>query len=58
MNRELRIGLTVLIINTLISLIYLIVNMFFRKEHAGSYMLRFWVMLICPVVGPVFFFFG
>ncbi len=58
MNRELRIGLTVLIINTLICLIYLIVNMFFRKEHAGSYMLRFWVMLVCPVVGPVFFFFG
>ena len=58
MNRELWIGLIVLIINTVISLLYLFFNLFVKKEKAGSYWMRFWVMLICPVVGPLFFLFG
>ena len=58
MNRELWTGLIVLIINTVISLLYLFFNVFVKKEKAGSYWMRFWVMLICPVVGPIFFFFG
>ena len=58
MSRELWIGLLVLIINTVISLLYLFFNLFIKKERAGSYWLRFWVMLITPVVGPVFFLFG
>ena len=58
MNRELWIGLIVLIINTVISLLYLFFNLFVKKEKAGSYWMRFWVMLICPVVGPLFFLCG
>ncbi len=58
MNSELRIGLLVLIINTIIAFIYLIVNLVFKKEKTGSYRMRFFVMLLCPVVGPLFFLFG
>lgn len=58
MNRELWIGLLVLVLNTIISLAYLFVNLFVKRQAAGSFRLRFWVMLICPVVGPTFFLFG
>lgn len=58
MNRELWIGLLVLIINTVISLVYFFFNLFLKKDTAGSYRMRFFVMLITPIVGPVFFFFG
>ncbi len=46
----------VLFINLLIVILYLIWNLLLRKkENKGSYWMRAIVMLLCPVVGIVFF---
>ena len=58
MNSEIRVGILVLIINTLIAVLYFLINLILKKEHSGSFGMRTVVMLLCPVVGPVFFLFG
>jgi len=46
----------ILFINLLIVILYLVWNLIFRKkENKGSYWMRAIVMLLCPVVGLVFF---
>lgn len=48
--------LTIIAINSLIVIIYLLWNILFRKkEHKRSYWIRSVVMLLCPVVGICFF---
>ena len=46
----------ILFINLLIVILYLIWNLLLRKkENKGSYWMRAIVMLLCPIVGIVFF---
>lgn len=55
MTDQMRALIWVFIINTLIVLAYLLWNRFCRKERVRSYVIRAVVMLLCPVVGPLFF---
>lgn len=50
--------LVLLIINTLIAIVYLVVNLIRKKAAKRSCWLRAIVMFLCPVVGPCFFFFS
>ncbi len=44
-----------LICNTLVALIYLLWNLFRKKEKSRSFLYRTLLMILCPVVGPCFF---
>lgn len=48
----------ILIVNFIIALVYLILNVFWKKDNRKSCWLRFFVMLLCPVTGPLAFFLG
>lgn len=56
MTGELKAFLFVLAINFLVAILYLIINLFRKQEKRKSFLIRFFVMLLCPVVGPLFFF--
>lgn len=71
--RDERIFLIVLAVNLVLSLVYLLVGILFlvpahaaaKEEDAEilydnrrTYLLRFLVMILCPVIGPAFFFMG
>lgn len=74
MARDERIFIIIFIGNLILSLVYLLAGMFFivpahsaadKEEGAEelydnrrTYLLRFVVMLLCPVIGPLFFFMG
>ncbi len=56
MARQMIVFLTILIINLLIVIIYLLWNIVFKKkENKRSFWIRAAVMLLCPVVGVSFF---
>lgn len=64
---RLKLFFIILIINTLIVLIYLLCNFLWnrllwkkkgKKKKRRSYINRAYVMLLCPVAGPCFFFFS
>ena len=44
--------------NLLIVAVYWLAHRLRRREQTGSFRLRCLVMLLCPAVGPLFFFFG
>ena len=48
--------IVILIINLILTLIYLIINLFRRKDNRTSFWMRCLVMLLCPVTGIVVFF--
>lgn len=48
----------ILVVNVLIAVIYWAVNHFRKKEKNGGYRIRTLVMLLCPLIGPCFFFLG
>lgn len=72
--RDERIFLIVLLVNLVVALVYLLAGaLFIVPAHAAAtdrekeeflydnrrtYLLRFLVMLLCPVIGPLFFFMG
>ncbi len=68
--REEKVFLLLLLVNFLIALIYVLWNIVFvtifrkqkqkkdRKDSRRTYLLRFAVMLLCPVAGPLFFLFS
>ena len=71
--RDERIFLIILLGNLILSLVYLLAGIFFlvpahsaaKEEDAEilydnrrTYLLRFLVMILCPVIGPAFFFMG
>ena len=74
MARDERIFLIILIVNLIISLLYLLAGaLFIVPAHSAvqkdeqteilydnrrTYLLRFIVMILCPVIGPLFFFMG
>lgn len=58
MEFELRHLIWILIVNTLVVLAYWIWNHFREKGKRGGYRLRCITMLLCPIVGVCYFFFG
>lgn len=74
MARDERIFIIILIVNLIVSLVYLLAGILFivpahaaaEKEDGAeilydnrrTYLLRFIVMVLCPVTGPLFFFMG
>lgn len=60
MNRGEIIFLILLLINTLIALSYLVLRLVFKGETdtGKQYVMHTAVMLICPIIGPLYFLFG
>ena len=58
MERRMILFLLILLINLLVVIIYLLWNMIVQKEKNRSIWMKAFVMFICPVVGPSFFFFA
>ena len=56
MSQRMRLFILILIINLGMVLIYLIWNHIRRKEKLGSVWMKAVMMLLCPVVGPMFYF--
>ena len=54
MSQRMKLFIFILIINLIIVLIYLIWNHIRRKERLGSVWMKAVMMLLCPVVGPMF----
>lgn len=54
MSQRMKLFIFLLIINLIIVLIYLIWNHIRRKERLGSVWMKAVMMLLCPVVGPMF----
>lgn len=55
MSREHYLMLFIFILNALIVLIYLILQFLRKKEKKQGYLIKAFVMFLCPVAGPVFF---
>ena len=55
MTGRMRIFLAMIILNTLVVVVYLVVNRFRKKKNSRSGIMRAAVMLLCPIVGPCFF---
>lgn len=55
MTREHWLIVTVFVLNTLVVLIYLLTQFFRKKENKRGYLMKGFVMFICPVAGPIFF---
>ena len=52
---QLRLFFIILILNTLVVLLYILLNILLFKRKNRSFVLCSIVMLLCPVVGPCFF---
>lgn len=50
--------LILLVINLIITLIYLIINLFRKEDNRRSFLIRVFVMLLFPITGPLVFFIG
>lgn len=48
----------ILTVNLIVTIIYLILNLFFRKDNRTSFWVRIIVMLLCPVTGALMLFVG
>ena len=55
LSRDEQIFFGVLALNTILTLLYLLLSLLRPKERRGSSLLRGFVMLLCPVVAPCFF---
>lgn len=47
--------LILFVTNTLIVLLYILIQFFRKKENSRGYLLKAFIMFICPVAGPIFF---
>ena len=54
MTAQMKIFMCLLILNAVIAIGYLAANLIWKKQK--NYLFSFFVMLLCPVVGPVFYF--
>lgn len=52
---RMKIFLAMIILNTLVVVVYLVVNRFRKKKNSRSGIMRAVVMLLCPITGPCFF---
>lgn len=55
MTKDVKVFIAVLCINALIALVYFLLKWFRRDEKRKSFVIRTLIMLLCPVVGPLFF---
>ena len=55
---DLRTFIWILIINACVTAVYLLVNIFRKTAEHRSYILKSIMMLLCPVVGPLYIFIG
>ena len=55
MSSQMILFLVLLVLNTIVVLIYFIWNMLRKEENRKSFIICSIVMLLCPVVGPLFF---
>lgn len=51
---DLRVFILIIIVNTIITVIYIIFNLLRKKNRRNSFLLKSLVMLLCPIVGPVY----
>lgn len=58
MKKDAFIFLIILILNTVITILYWLFFKVYRKRNEGGYTARCIVMLLCPIVGPVYFALG
>lgn len=58
MSRGLAIFIVLLIINVILTIVYLIWNLILKKEKRGSVWMKAAVMLLVPVIGPMFILFS
>ena len=58
MTAQERTFIAILIVNLIITLIYLILNLFRKKNNKRGFLIRCVVMLLCPIVGAATFFLG
>ena len=56
MGTQERLFVLILIVNLIVTLIYLILNLFFKKDRRTSFWVRVIVMLLCPVTGALMLF--
>lgn len=51
---DLRVFILIIIVNTIITVLYIIFNLLRKKNRRNSFLLKSLVMLLCPIVGPVY----
>ena len=58
MRQDVLIFWIIIILNTILTICYWLFFRIFRKKTEGGFTARCIVMLLCPVIGPAYFFFG
>ena len=58
MTAQERLFIAILIVNLIITVLYLILNLFRKKDNRRGVLIRVVVMLLCPIVGAAVFFLG
>lgn len=57
MDRHIRLIIMLLLVNTVITAIYLLLGYIRKTENVQGRWMKAVVMLLCPVIGPAFLFF-
>jgi hypothetical protein len=55
---DFRVFIRILIINALVTLVYIVFNLFRGKKRRNSFLFKSLLMLLCPIVGPVYVLFS
>ncbi len=58
MTKEVEVFVSLLLLNLLVTIGYVLHNFLRKKEKRRSFLFRALIMLLCPLVGPLFFFFS
>ena len=58
MDRHIRLIIMLLLVNTVITAIYLLLGYIRKTENVQGRWMKAVVMLLCPVIGPAFLFFS
>ncbi|MBP5291406.1 MAG: hypothetical protein J6Y90_02160 [Lachnospiraceae bacterium] len=55
---DFRVFIRIIIVNAIIILIYILFNLFRKENRRNSFLFKSLVMLLCPVIGPVYILFS
>lgn len=58
MRADVIIFILILIINSIVAFLYWLYFSVINKQNEGGFVSRFIVMLLCPIIGPLYFVFG
>ena len=58
MRADVIIFILILIINSIVAFLYWLYFSVINKQNEGGFVSRFIVMLLCPIIGPIYFVFG